>query len=290
MLRFSRAVAAPALLLILLTSTEAQTIRIQFVPEPSSHPFRHSFLPAAPVVDIELPMPPLHIKRTGLLTSRLTPKQRLRWRSIEELVLARNRSGEYLHPVLAELWRWAEGSEHVIQIELIESKFLQTSTAGSFNIERFDPTGRSHISSLKLFLSSIDQAVSGPQVARHNGFIPFEKLDKEERYAEVLGHELAHVKYVLSNRLRAQLVHELVETTNDKLLLQARTQPQSLSSPEMQERLNRRDTLLRELEKQAEAIEEHVWHELVASKKVRAEIIATPIAKRRRYEYLRGNE
>ncbi len=239
MLRFSLSFAALALLLTSLV--QAQTGRAVTTP----------------------------LKQTGLLTARLSDKDRVRWKAIEQLVFAQTKTDEPYHPVLRELWRWADASPHVIQIELIDSKAVQSSTAGSFNIERFDPAGHCHVTSLKLYLSNIDQAVIGPQVARANGFIAFEALRKEERYAEVLGHELAHVRYVLDNAMRTHLVHELVETTNDMLLLHARTKPAALTSPEMKQRLNQRDELLRELETQAETIEEVVWRELVSSRKAR---------------------
>jgi hypothetical protein len=226
-------------------------------------------------------MPALKIKQTGLLITQLSDKQLVRWKAIEQLVFARNQSGELLHPVLHELWRWADASGHVIQVQLMESKTAQSSTAGSFNIEQFDPTGRCHVASLKLYLSNIDQAVIGPQVARANGFVPFEALSKEERYAEVLGHELAHVKYVLNNMVRTRLVHELVETTNDLLLLHARSKPAILTSPEMKRRLTQRDELLRELETQAEAIEEVVWRELIVSKTLRARMTTATTMQRR---------
>ena len=210
----------------------------------------------------------LKTKQTGLLTTRLSDKNRIRWKAIEQLVFAQA-NAEPLHPVLCELWRWADASGHVIQVELIDSKSVHSNTAGSFNIERYDPTSRSLTTSLKLYLSNIDQAVISPHVARANGFVPFESLRKEERYAEVLGHELAHVKYVLSNTVRTRLVQEFVETTNDLLLLHARTKPAALTSPEMKQRLSQRDELLRELETQAETIEVVVWRELVSSQKAR---------------------
>lgn len=260
-----------ALALLLSSLVQAQSVRSSFVESPSTGAFRRV---THPVTTIDVPMPALKIKQTGLLTSRLSDKDRVRWKAIEQLVFAQAKNGEPWHPVLRELWRWADTSDHIIQVELFDSKSLQSSTAGSFNIERFDPAGRRHVTSLKLYLSNIDQAVIGPQVARANGFMAFEELRKEERYVEVLGHELAHVKYVLNNAMRTHLVHELVEATNDIVLLHARTKPAVLTSPEMKQRLNQRDELLRELETQAETIEEIVWRELVASKKARAALEA----------------
>jgi hypothetical protein len=262
MLRIFLSLAALALLLASLA--QAQSVRSPLLESPSQKAVEQTTQPVATIN----PTQPLH-RQTGLLTTRLSQKDRVRWKAIEQLVFAQSKTGEPYHPILRELWHWADNSRHIIQVELLDSKTVQSSTAGSFNIERFDPAGQYHITSLKLYLSNIDQAVIGPQVARGNGFIPFDALRKEERYAEVLGHELAHVKYVLDNAMRTHLVHELVELTNDMLLLQARARPTALTSPEMKQRLNQRDQLLRELEAQAETIEEVVWRELIRSQKAR---------------------
>ncbi len=274
MLRVSLSFVALALLLTSLV--QAQTVRSLFVESPPTGALGHN-----PVTTIVVSMPALKIKQTGLLTSRLSDKDRVRWKAIEQIVLAKAKTDEPLHPVLRELWRWADTSDHIIQVEMIDSRAAQTNTAGSFNIERFDPTGHCHVTSLKLYLSNIDQAVIGPQVARANGFIPFDNLRKEERYAEVLGHELAHVKYVLNNAMRTRMVYELVEATNDSLLLHARQKPFALTSPEMKQRLNQRDALLRELETQAEAIEEVAWREIIASKDARAATMTEAMNRRR---------
>ncbi len=272
MRRFSHSVAVLALLFS--SQVQAQTPRPRFVnPLPSAQVVfpddrLHPFTPN------DFARPSLKRQMTGLLTTQLSDKDRVRWKAIEQLVWANAKTGEPLHPILRDLWRWADTSGHIIQVELIDAKAIQSSLAGSFHIERFDPTGRCHVTSLKLYLSNIDQAVVGPQVARANGFIPFTGLRKEDRYAEVLGHELAHVKYVLNNAMRAWMVHELVEATNEILLLRARTTPAALSSPEMKQRLNQRDELLRELEAQAETIEEGVWHELTNSRKARTTLQA----------------
>jgi hypothetical protein len=268
MLRDSLSFAALALLLTVLSPVQAQTIQSASETTPSEEPLHYR--PRT----VERRLPKLRTKSTGLLTTQLSAKELVRWKTIEQLVFAQTKTGELLHPVLHELWRWADNSGHIIQVQLVDSKMIQSSTAGSFNIEQFDPTGHCHVTSLKLYLSNIDQAVIGPQVARPNGFIPFEALSKEERYAEVLGHELAHVKYVLNNIMRTRLVHELVETTNQILLLHARSQPAALTSSEMKRRLTQRDELLRELEMQAEAIEEVVWRELISSKYMRVRLTA----------------
>lgn len=274
MLRGSLSFAALALLLTAFSPVQAQTVQSTIEETPPKEPLNYR----PRTVEMWLPKP--KTRQTGILTTQLSAKELARWKTIEQLVFAQTKTGELLHPVLHELWRWADNSGHIIQVQLIESKMIQSSTAGSFNIEQFDPTGYCHVTSLKLYLSNIDQALIGPQVARPNGFIPFEALSKEERYAEVLGHELAHVKYVLNNMMRTRLVHELVETTNEILLLQARTKPMEINSPEMVRRLTQRDELLRELEMQAEAVEEVVWRELISSKYMRARLTAVMKQKR----------
>jgi hypothetical protein len=212
---------------------------------------------------------------------RLSPKELERWKGLERLVFAKGSKGEPLHPTLRALWQWADNCGHAVYVQFQEAKPIHSSTAGSFNFEQFDPTGKRHVAVMKLHLSNIDQALIGPQTARANGFIPFSDLSKEERYAEVLSHELAHAQFVLSNLLRAYFVRELIENTNDILLERARHNPGDLISRDMKQRLSQRDTLLRELEAQAERVEEIVWHELIASKKSRAEIFALTTTRRR---------
>lgn len=281
MLRFSLSLAALALLLVIDLSTKAQTVRSFFVEPSSSGLFTRSGKTQTEVTTIDVSMPPVKIKQSGLLTSRLSPKEVERWKNLTRLVFATEKDGLPRYPLLRELWEWADNSGHVVYVQLRDDNVLPSSTAGSINIEQFDPTGKRHIAVLKLCLSNIDQAVIGPRAARANGFIPFLELKKEERYAEVLGHELAHIKYVLSNLLRAYLVHELIQTTNGLLLERARQKPAVLLAQEMKERLSQRDTLLRELESQAEAVEEMVWQELSANKKSRAGFLAAVTLSRR---------
>lgn len=281
MLRFYLPLAALALLLLNFSPVEAQTVRSSFVEFPPVPPLKQKVKVVPETITIDTPMPPLRIKQSGLLVSRLASKELERWKELERLVFAEGSKGEPLHPTLRELWQWADNSGHVIYVQFQEPKAISSSTAGSFNIEQFDPTGQRHIAVMKLHLSNIDQAIIGPQTARANGFIPFSNLRKEERYAEVLGHELAHAHYVLTSLLRAYLVHELIENTNEILLARARHKPREMISPEIKARLSQRDALLKELEAQAEQVEEIVWHELTASKKTRAEILAFALPRRR---------
>ncbi len=215
-------------------------------------------------------MPPSQTAEpSGLITTRLSPKEIERWKAIERLVFAEDINRQPLHPTLRNLWEWVETSGHSVFVEVIRSTRTSTCTAGSFFIARFDPKGERHIALIRLNLSNIDQAYVGPDTARANGFIPFEGLTREERYAEVLGHELAHAVHILTSLERAKMVEEMVEKTNEMLLSRRPQRKGYFLSPELKRKLSQRDALLRELEKQAEAMEHVVWRELSAAKPVR---------------------
>jgi hypothetical protein len=206
----------------------------------------------------------------GILTDRLSVKQLQRWRRIERIVFAVDAEGRVLHPVLRGLWKWVDASGHAVYIEIRETSNPVGSAAGNFLIERFDPTGQRHIAVIRLNITTIDQAYVGPDVRRPNGLIPFEGLGKEERYAEVLGHELAHAEDILSNRERARLVEEYIEQTNELILSRHETNVNGyLLGEEMRQRLLTRDCLLHGLEAYAEDVEILVWRELLAGQPAR---------------------
>src|SRR5215470_1731075 len=192
---------------------------------------------------------------SGLITSRLSIKELERWNEIERIVFAEDVDRRPLHPVLRNLWEQVETSGHAVFVEIASSTRPSTCTAGSFAIERFDPNGEKHIAVIRLNLSSIDQAYVGSDSARDSGFVPFEGLSKEERYVEVLGHELAHAVHILTNLERAGKVEEMIEKTNEMLLSRRPSRKDVPLSPEMKRRLSRRDALLKDLEKQAEEME-----------------------------------
>jgi hypothetical protein len=208
---------------------------------------------------------PRRAQASGILTDRLSKKDLEKWKAIERMVFAENEKRQPRYPTLRGLYEWAETSGHAIYIELPSPQRAATCTAGSFTIEQLDATGERHVGVIKLFLANIDAAYVGPKVARENGFIPFDGLRKEARYAEVLGHELAHAAYILTNPERAQIVQELVEETNEMLLTHSRELKSQEIGPEMRQRLSRRDELLKELEEQAESMEEVIWRELYSA-------------------------
>jgi len=215
---------------------------------------------------------PLSSDRTtvsGILTDRLSAKALRRWRSIERLILSEDKTGRPRYPTLRGLWKEVEASGHVIYIELPSPRFGLSSMAGNFSIEYLDPRGKKHIAVIQLYLSAIDQAYVGPDVARPEGFIPFDGLSRVERYAEVLGHELAHATYILGDLRRAQEVVETIEQTNELLLSRSSQRRHEWPDPELCQRLLRRDAVLEKLEASAEAFEKLVWQELSARKRER---------------------
>jgi hypothetical protein len=216
---------------------------------------------------------------SGLNASRLAPKDLERWRAIEELVFAEDGKHQPLHPTIRGMWEWLETSGHLVYVEIVRSTRAATCTAGNFSIEYFDPRGERHIGVIKLHLGNIDLAYVGPSAARENGFVPFEGLSKEERYVEVLGHELAHAVDILTTPEHARRVEMMVEKTNEMLLSGRPRRKGESVTPELKTRLGERDRLLLVLEKRAETMETTVWRELIESKTFREKVL--PLSARR---------
>jgi hypothetical protein len=198
---------------------------------------------------------------SGINTSRLSGKALERWCSIERLIYATDKAGNYLHPTLQYLMEWAETSGDEIYIEFPEVDSIGN-TAGNFHIERFDPAGVKHTAVIRLYLLTIDRAYVGPVNMRSNGLIPFAGLCRDECYAEVLGHELAHAIDILSSLERARMVEELVQQTNEQFYSFRALNRGWPLAPRLSRLLAERDALLEELEKTADAYEEVIWHEL----------------------------
>jgi hypothetical protein len=200
---------------------------------------------------------------SGILEDRISPKDFRHWDAIKRIVFAEDIMGSPIHPTLRSLWEQLNESGHAVHIELHCRNRRFSNTAGSFSIELFDPLGIRHVAVIHLYPPNIDLASVGPANARHNGFIPFLGLTRVERYAEVLGHEMAHAVHILSDLTRARMVEEMIQQTNEEFLWQGRVYGYANIKPEMQERIVRRDLLLRELEAPAETIEMMVWGEIV---------------------------
>ncbi len=207
---------------------------------------------------------------TGLITMRLSPKEFEKWKAIEQVVFAESAKHQPLHPTLVGLWQWVETSGHAVYVEFSHSDNVSTCTAGEFMIEQFDPLGEQHVAVIRLNLANINQAYIGLNTKRVDGLVPFLGLDREERYAEVLGHELAHAIHILTNLGRTRMVEEVIQQTNRMFLSQ---HPWSKGlGVDLKRRLSKRDAFLRELEQQAEAMEKVIWKELTTRKPERAKL------------------
>jgi hypothetical protein len=198
----------------------------------------------------------------NIIEDRLKGKDLRRWEAIKRIVFAEDIEGQPLHPTLRGLWELLERSGHVIYIEMRGMGHAISNTAGLFHIERLDPEGLRHVAVIRLYPQTIDRAYVGPTGDGPEGFIPFQGLSKEERYAEVLGHELAHAVDILNDPARARMVVELVQRTNELFLLHGRRRGYENIGPELMERIARRDAFLKELEEPAEAAEMLVWKEI----------------------------
>jgi hypothetical protein len=196
---------------------------------------------------------------TGILLDRLSREELRRWRSIERLVNASGRDGTPRYPTLRGLWGWASDSGHAIYIELSSPECAGKGMGGRFDIERVDPQGTRHVGVIRLCLANIDQ---GGGKASANGFLRFAGLRKNERYAEVLGHELSHAAYDFASPERARMIMEHVETVSAQFMSHRAQRGNEPLDPALRQRIAERDALLEELEAHADAIELLVWREL----------------------------
>jgi hypothetical protein len=208
---------------------------------------------------------------TNIITDRLAGKDLRRWEAIKRIVFAEDIEGQPLHPTLRNLWDRLERSGHVIHIEMRGMGRAISNTAGVFHIERLDPEGLKHMAIIRLYPETIDRAYVGPNAEAPEGFIPFQGLSKEERYAEVLGHEMAHALDILSDLERARMVKEVVQETNELFLSYGKRYGYENVGPEMLRRLTLRDELLKELEEPANAAEMRVWREIRWSREAKTE-------------------
>jgi hypothetical protein len=187
-------------------------------------------------------------KVTGVLTDRLKKSHLKAWESIMEIVLAKDGEGRPAHPTLYGLYRQADVSGHEIQIELSTQR-ATLRAVGFCRIERHAEEDQKQVVLIRLNLGMIDRAISSELTRRADGFIPFAGLRKKERYAEVLGHELAHVVQLLTNPDYRGLYLER----------------QGLADAGSQD-IQFIRSLTSSIEKPAEAVEVEIWRELTAGR------------------------
>jgi hypothetical protein len=194
----------------------------------------------------------------GIRTDRLSGKRLEAWRSIVAIVLAEDRGRLPLHPALRRLWDTVEASGHAVFVELPESKGHRSYVAGRFAVTKVDPEGNGHEAVLVLNLPAIDRVSTAPAAARPDGFIPLAELGKKARYAEVLGHELAHAVWTFAEAGRARLAKPFSgEGALGELVMESRQNAGEV------------ERISREVEAVAEAAEKAIWAELVAGQRAR---------------------
>lgn len=202
----------------------------------------------------------------GLSFPRLSAPERDRWAAVVGIVFAEDERGRPLHPTLRGLWERVAARGHDVRIELTD----ELATAGSFHVERWDPRGERHVAVIQLNLDRIDRGLAKPDVGRTDGFVPLVGLSREQRYAEVLGHELAHAVWDLATPARARLGIELRQ--GQEQLTQAireSFQPGQPFQPAIRRRMARLEELRWSLERPADALESVVWRELAGRGELR---------------------
>jgi len=200
--------------------------------------------------------------RGGIRTDRLSHKQLRVWNSIREIVFAKDHANRLLHRRLHGLWQSAERSGHLIFVELDKCAEDSSTRAGDMVIDKVDPAGRQHVVSVRLFLSTINRAFAGKGLPEQ--FEPFAGLNRKARYAEVLGHELAHIERLFRDPNYLRLYMELDRELSSYCTRRNIRKGQDLDQEE-QKRLGRIDILVNEMERPVVAAEAEIWRELVAS-------------------------
>jgi hypothetical protein len=203
----------------------------------------------------------------GFRTDRIAPRQQKVWKAIEQLIQAVDRCGKPRYPRLLGLWRWAQSSEHAIYIELLDEKSPSSYNAGFVTVQG-STSGKTQ-AIIQIWLRIIEQASSDERGRRRDGFIPFEGLGKVERYAEVVGHELAHAALQLENPEYARLCRELETEKVNFLASKRKNREGNAYDQTTLELLARLKTLTEQVEQPAQTAEVEIWRELIEGQKNR---------------------
>jgi hypothetical protein len=199
-------------------------------------------------------------KTEGILTDRLAKGHLSIWKSITAVVFAKDKTGQLKHPRLFDLWQKVDMSGHVVFVELVSQEGAYGGTAGKFRIEILDPAGKRHISSIRLNLRTIERAAADEGERREDGYLPFAGLGNKERYAEVLGHELAHAATILGDQDFFRLYQDLEREAGEYHRCLAGPDP---SADELELRLAKIQRLTREFERPARSAELEICRELL---------------------------
>jgi hypothetical protein len=203
----------------------------------------------------------------GIRTERLSRRELKAWNSVVGIVMATSPAGNPLYPTLRTLWDTVDTSGHAVYVEMRDRRAPPSYIAARFAITRVDPEGKAHEGILILNLRAVDKASTEPAARRANGFIPFEGLGRKERYAELLGHELAHAVWTLADTERARLVERLQGEMEQQMRMLLAARAQGLRA-EIEKHVAELDRLSRVIEEPAEAAEVVIWEELRAGQQL----------------------
>jgi hypothetical protein len=201
----------------------------------------------------------------GIRAERLSRKELKTWNSVVAIVMAEGPGGQPLYPTLRSLWDSVATSGHTVYVEMRNRSAPPSYLAGRFAITRVDPEGKAHEAILILNFRAVDNVSTGPTARRANGFIPLAGLGRKERYAELLGHELAHAAWSLADVERARLAARLHDEMEQhvRMLIAARAPGRRAEIAQHVAELERHG---RVLEEPAEAAEALIWEELRAGR------------------------
>ncbi len=195
---------------------------------------------------------------TGIRTDRLTARQLRIWKEIEKIIQAADKAGRPLHPRLNNLWHRVEESGHTVFIEMMGHR-APTRIAGTTTLQQANPDGSRKVIAIWLHLWATDNAFADPVVRRSDGLIPFYRLGKFERYAEILGHELTHAVLMLENADYARLSQEYGSVAAELLLVR---QQGGNDGGQIAQQLQRLPSLADRIKKPAQSAELEIWREL----------------------------
>ena len=191
-------------------------------------------------------------------TDGLSGRQLKTWKAIVAVIEAADRDGQPLHPTLHRLYREIASSPHAVRI-LIPSTKGSSAIAGRFRIESLGTDDR-HEASITLNLRMIDRVLTGSPDAQ---LVTFEKLGRTERYAQVLGHEMADAAWTLGDAENTRLV---VDVQRRSIELARRAQTEGTAGEGFSEAVAKNEQLVRGLEEPALAAEAAITEELRASR------------------------
>jgi hypothetical protein len=180
------------------------------------------------------------------------------WKAILSVVELAGPDGQPLHPTLHRLYRELDSSAHVVRIVIPDTKG-SSAIAGRFRIESLGTAGH-HEASITLNLRTIDSVLTGSPDAQ---LVTFERLGRAERYAQVLGHEMAHAAWTLGDEENTRLVADVQRRS---LELARRAQTEGVAAEGLSEAVQENERLVRLLEGPALAAEAAITEELRASR------------------------